>query len=150
MIDKKRILSIKREYLIIAVILGIAMMMIGKLGSLENATEAKESNVTQEMSNFDLFSMETSDSTEYISYLTEQVEGCLKRIEGVGEAEVFMTLEAVSDTYLGNSIPIVQGVLVVTDGAQNPVVVKNITEACQALFSLDAHKIKVVMMKEEN
>lgn len=41
-------------------------------------------------------------------------------------------------------LPEIQGVLVIAEGGDNAVVVKNITEAIQALFGLDAHKIKIM------
>lgn len=40
--------------------------------------------------------------------------------------------------------PDAEGVLVIADGGDNPVVVQNITEAVQALFGLEAHKIKIM------
>lgn len=44
--------------------------------------------------------------------------------------------------------PEIEGVMVVAEGAGNGSVNKNITEAIQALFSIEAHKIKVVKMKQ--
>lgn len=41
-------------------------------------------------------------------------------------------------------VPEVEGVVVVADGGDNAVVVKNITEAVQALFGVEAHKIKIM------
>ena len=43
--------------------------------------------------------------------------------------------------------PKVSGVLVIAQGGDSPVVVQNIQEAVQALFQLEAHKIKVMKMK---
>lgn len=40
--------------------------------------------------------------------------------------------------------PKVEGIVVIAEGGENPVVVKNITEAIQALFDVDTHKIKVM------
>lgn len=40
--------------------------------------------------------------------------------------------------------PEVSGVLVISQGGDNAVVVQNITEAIQALFDIDTHKIKVI------
>ena len=45
------------------------------------------------------------------------------------------------------TMPSVEGVTVVCQGADSTLVQKNISEAIQALFNLDAHKIKVVKMK---
>lgn len=46
-----------------------------------------------------------------------------------------------------NMEPTVEGVVVVAEGGGNEEVRKNITEAIQALFNIEAHKIKVVKMK---
>lgn len=40
--------------------------------------------------------------------------------------------------------PEIEGVVVIAEGGGNAVVVRNITEAVQALFGVDAHKIKVM------
>ncbi len=40
--------------------------------------------------------------------------------------------------------PRIEGVLVVAEGGDNAVVIENITEAVQALFGVDTHKIKVM------
>lgn len=45
--------------------------------------------------------------------------------------------------------PKVQGVLVAAEGGQNTKVAKNITEAIQALFGIEAHKIKIVKMNSQ-
>ncbi len=44
--------------------------------------------------------------------------------------------------------PVVSGVLVIAQGGDNAVVVRNITEAIQALFDIDTHKIKVIKGNE--
>lgn len=43
--------------------------------------------------------------------------------------------------------PEVEGVLVIAQGGDNAVVIGNITEAVQALFGVDTHKIKVMKSK---
>lgn len=45
--------------------------------------------------------------------------------------------------------PEVEGVLVVAEGAGDSVIKKNITEAVQVLFGIDAHRIKVAKKKVE-
>lgn len=40
--------------------------------------------------------------------------------------------------------PEIEGVLVIAEGGDNAVVIENITEAVQALFGVDTHKIKVM------
>ncbi len=41
-------------------------------------------------------------------------------------------------------LPEIEGVVVIADGGDNAVVVRNITEAVQALFGVEAHKIKIM------
>ena len=43
----------------------------------------------------------------------------------------------------------VEGVSVVAEGGDSALVQKNISEVIQALFGIEAHKIKVVKMKQE-
>lgn len=45
--------------------------------------------------------------------------------------------------------PQIAGVVVCAQGGGNPTVNKNITEAIQALFGIDAHKIKVIKMSSK-
>lgn len=44
--------------------------------------------------------------------------------------------------------PSVEGVVVIAQGGDQPVTVQNITEAVQALFNIDTHKIKVMKLNE--
>ncbi|MDD7740632.1 MAG: stage III sporulation protein AG [Fusicatenibacter sp.] len=48
---------------------------------------------------------------------------------------------------ISEEYPAVRGVLVIAEGGDNPVIVKEIKEAVMALFQVDAHKIKVMKMK---
>lgn len=48
-----------------------------------------------------------------------------------------------------NMEPTVEGVVVVAEGGNNAEISKSITEAIQALFNLEAHKIKVIQMKKQ-
>ncbi len=45
--------------------------------------------------------------------------------------------------------PVIEGVVVITQGGDRPEVRKNITEAVAALFGIEPNKIKVVKMKSE-
>lgn len=44
--------------------------------------------------------------------------------------------------------PEVEGVMAVIEGGDNPVVVSQVTDAIQALFHVEAHKIKVLKMED--
>lgn len=131
--------------------------------------------------------------TDKAENLEKKLETVLKKVDGVGEARVLITLKsdgkklvekdasitesassgAASDQ-MGNTLkdssrtentvyernssggespyvtekiePEVAGVLVVAEGGDNPVIVSDITAAVQALFGMEAHKIKVMKM----
>lgn len=51
---------------------------------------------------------------------------------------------------ISEEYPAVRGVLIVAEGGDNPVVIQEIQEAVMALFGVDAHKIKVMKMKERS
>lgn len=66
-----------------------------------------------------------------------------------GETTVYITQGTDSEPYVVKTLtPKVEGVLIAAEGAGTGEVTKNITEAVQALFDLEAHKIKVVKMEK--
>lgn len=66
------------------------------------------------------------------------------------ETTVYSSDGSVSEPYvIKRLLPKVEGVLVVAQGAGNGTINKSITEIVQALFDLEAHKIKVVPMEVE-
>lgn len=82
---------------------------------------------------------------EYSALLEKQLEEMLSKVSGVGAVEVMITLQTIEerDQIL---YPKVEGVLVSCQGAGKGSVNADITEAVQALFNLDAHKVKVLSM----
>lgn len=92
-------------------------------------------------------------SLEYEEELEMRLEEILSQMEGVGEVEVMITLKSSAETrdrsftYTAQNIyPEVEGVFVVSQGGDNSSVKLAITEAIQALFGIDVHKIKIVKM----
>ena len=65
------------------------------------------------------------------------------------ETTVYVTDSAGNKTPYVSKIrePSIEGVTVVAQGGGNAVIQKNITEVIQALFGIEAHKIKIVKMK---
>lgn len=67
------------------------------------------------------------------------------------ETTIYRTEGSNSEPYVVKTIlPKVEGVLVVAEGAGNGSVNKSITEIVQALFGVEAHKVKVVARKTES
>ena len=127
----------------------------------------------------------------YQEYMEKRLANALEYIEGVGRAEVVITMKSSGTKVVekdqssssqimseedsnggtresedrtsdktsvytqqsdGSQVPYVskemtpevEGVLVIADGGDSPVVVQNITEAVQALLGVEAHKIKIM------
>ena len=73
--------------------------------------------------------------TAQASELESRLERILSKTEGVGQVNVMISVKEKEQ---------VEGVVVVSEGADNAVVVRNITEIVKALFPVDSHKIKVI------
>ena len=64
------------------------------------------------------------------------------------EETVFTEKEGNQSPYIIKTVvPSVEGIIVVMDGGNNPQVAGAVTEAVQALFHVEAHKIKVLKME---
>lgn len=130
------------------------------------------------------------DSSRYIRVMENRLKSVLSKVEGVGDANVMITLEASSEKVTLKDIPKsseitnetaengtvrqqtnsrsdestiyseegkgkvpyvvkeiepkIMGVVVVSEGGGNPAIKKEIIEAVQVLFGIEAHKIKVM------
>lgn len=86
-----------------------------------------------------------SDDNEQISESTElelRLKTLLESMRNVGNVRVMITEQRSGE---------IEGIVVIADGGENAVVVRQVTEVVQALFSIDAHKIKVIgsIIKQE-
>ena len=81
--------------------------------------------------------------------LEEKLRALLSEVEGVGEVKVMVMADEEKDAggFYYSGTPKVTGVLIAAEGAARPVVVREIQEAVQALFQVEAHKIKVMKLK---
>ena len=133
----------------------------------------------------------TTSMEAYEEYLERRLSSALEYVEGVGRAEVVITLKSSGQRvvekdqssssqssseedqnggtretqnrssdktsvytkgsdgsqtpYISKEMtPEIEGVLVIAEGGENAVVIQNITEAIQALFGVEAHKIKIM------
>lgn len=113
----------------------------------------------------------------YESEIEKRLSAILSDVSGVGENQVMITLESTAEkvvekdretdetsvreetVYTGDReeevpyvkkemTPKIEGVVVIAEGGDDPVTIQNITEAVQALFDVDTHKIKVMKMNE--
>lgn len=155
----------------VVILCGILLVIIsmGTSFSGESAIkqEEKEENDTKE-----------HVTSGYKEKMEQELVQILQNVEGVGRVKVMLTLKSggtkvtlkdntdsgdkvEEETVLiedgeRNSTPYVvqetepelEGVVIVCEGGDNVLIKKEITEAAQALFQIDSHKIKVMKCKE--
>ena len=150
----------KKEKLFFILLIGL-LLLIAALPVKERETlktQQEEYSVTEP----------AKEQKDWQQQMEEQLEEVLKKVKGVGKAEVILTCEGTEKNLVekdekdtvytkdakGNQIPYltsqqypkVIGVVVVAEGGDNPVIIGNIQEAVQVLFQVEAHKIKVMKM----
>lgn len=87
---------------------------------------------------------------EYTDYLENRLITVLSDVDSVGEMEVMITLKSSEERVAEKNesektiMPEIEGVVISCTGGDSAVVVEEITEAVQALFSVESHKIKVL------
>lgn len=151
--------GLKKEYLAIALLVGVLCLILAIPVKKETK---KEETVGIEKGNDEL------KESVWQEQMQARLQSMLNESEGVGETKVFLTFENTWEDVVekdenqtvfekdatGNQTPYVKtqkypkigGVLILAKGADNPVVVQNIQEAVQALFQVEAHRIKVMKM----
>lgn len=150
----------KRQQILIVFLTGILLLVIAA------PDRKKEDAVTAEKS------VPDAGNLAYEEELENKLEQVLMQIEGVGRARVMLTFTASSEKIVekddkstvyerppgGGETPYVvreihprpQGILVIAEGGGNAVAEKNIREAVQALFGIEAHKIRIMKMTRTN
>ncbi|WP_122642933.1 stage III sporulation protein AG [Luxibacter massiliensis] len=178
-----------KNQLLIIFLAGLLLVVIAIPASDKKGggTEREDTSVQDGLSSYS----SQNSSGEYEEYMERRVAEALECVEGVGKAEVMITLkssgqkivekdqqsssqvsqeedssggtrtvedqtadktsiyEQTSDgsqsPYVSKEMaPEIAGVLVIAQGGDDAVVVQNITEAIQALFGVEAHKIKIM------
>lgn len=131
--------SITKQQWAILILAGLILAVIAIPTS--NTQESAESVFSAGASAED-----TADSAGNL--FAAQLEAMLGQVEGVGEVKVMLyTQDGGQYSVYGDSQGEICGVLIVAEGADNPLTVKNIQDAVMSLFQVDAHKIKVMKMK---
>lgn len=83
----------------------------------------------------------------------EDSEGGMRTVNSVdaGESTVYSSEGSSSEPYVVKTIsPEIEGVVVLAEGAGKGEVSRNISEAIQVLFGIEAHRIKVIKMDSTN
>ncbi len=129
---------LKKENMVLLILGGLLLVVIA-------IPVEKEETVTAATDSESYYASQPQVVDEYSALLEKQLEEMLSKVSGVGTVEVMITLKTIEerDQIL---YPEVEGVLVSCEGAGRGTVNADITEAVQALFDLDAHKVKVLPM----
>ncbi len=129
---------LKKENMVLLILGGLLLVVIGI------PVKKEESKTVMEEGIYPVTEADYSVD-EYSANLEKQLEEMLSKVSGVGDVEVMITLKTTTEKE-GIIYPQVEGVLVSCQGAGRGSVNAEITEALQALFNLDAHKVKVLSM----
>ncbi len=150
----------------ILLLAGVLLVVIAMPVEKKGEREVKQEERTEKRTKLD-----------YESEMEEKLSEILSDVQGVGENQVMITLRSTAErivekdeetdektrretTVYRNTdeeevpyvkkemTPKIEGVVVIAEGGDDAVVVKNITEAVQTLFGVDTHKIKVMKMNE--
>lgn len=88
---------------------------------------------------------DTESTSESVEEADSEGGTRISSSHSVKEASIYESGEEDGDPYIiKEKSPVISGVVVISQGGDNAVVVKNITEAVQALFDIDTHKIKII------
>ena len=148
----------------VAIIIAIIYFSLISSNSAQSGSSTNDDNITQEF----------SSSMEYVNYLENKLENVLTKVKGAGNVEVAITLEKgfeyiyateeeTKTTSNGTSItsetvvmvdgqpllleeiyPIVQGIVVVSSGADDLSVKLNILSVLQTVIEIDNSKINII------
>ena len=143
----------RKENFMVILLLGVLLLVAAwpvEKKSRSTGTGTKSSMTDSALSFLDYGgSTSTEDTREtYVVSLEHSLEELLSTMEGVGENKVMITLKpSTRNTYYSSASTMeIEGVVVCAKGAANGKVAKNISEVIQALFGLEAHKIKIAKM----
>ena len=104
---------------------------------------------------FSIFAKQQS-SEEYCTYLSDNLHSIITKIDGVGEAQIFLTLDNNGENvYLDNSdtktksiTPVVRGVVIVCDGGDDPLIVARVMSAVTKSLDISSDKVCVTKLSK--
>lgn len=115
--------KVKKEYLVYGLLGGILLLVIAMP---VKSTDTAESDASVR------------------SELETQLTAALNQMQYTGKVWTTITMEPYVE---GRESPEIRGVLILCEHGDEPAVIREIIESVQALFQLEAHKIKVIKMR---
>lgn len=136
---------LKKETCVLLLLFGILFMVIQlPVGGETTSGIPKKSESVRQLYNVDEYDF-WEERTEYQNAIETRMEQILSKMNGVGNVAVMVTLRRDDGFEMEREGETnVEGVFIVAEGGDNPEVNLQITEACQALFGISAHKIVIV------
>lgn len=163
----------KKDQWLIFFLAGILVLVIAMPSGAKENNEIKDGSDEKKQSE-----PQVVEDDFYEERIETRLEDILHKIHGAGKVEVMITLknhgesvvekdvqrmsEQVSEVTVYEDqteeggpfvakeiVPEIEGVLVVAQGGGNAIVAQNISEAVQALFDIEIHKIKIVKMNSQ-
>jgi stage III sporulation protein AG len=126
--------------LVLVIVCGVFLLLLAYPGSSVSSTVSTGSTLQED---------DTSSQESYKEARERELKELLQKVDGVGDAEVMITLKTSSEKVTQNeNTPEITGVVIVCEGGQDSAIKREITEAVSALFSIDSHKIKIMKSKE--
>lgn len=165
---KKKYWPPGKDQLLILVLLGLLLAVI----AIPADQKEKESVPVEESE-----TQKAEETISYESRMEQKLEALLGSVDGVGKVRVMLTFEGTGEKTVekdqtltaeetreetvyeekgsseripyvtSETNPKVEGVLVIAEGGGNSRIKQEILEAAQALFGIDAHKIKIMKME---
>lgn len=167
---KKKYWPPKKDQLLILVLFGLLLAVIAVPVEERKETEAirQENGQSEDIS---------TEERSYEQEMERKLEELLGQVQGVGQVRVMLTFQGTGEKKVekdasaseeehreetvyeergssertpyvtSESNPKVEGVLVIAQGGGNSRIRQEILEAAQALFGVDAHKIKIMKME---
>lgn len=158
----------QKENLVILVLAGILLIVISLPTKEENDRESNTNLYEESQEEVTVQESKEQMTEDYVSSLEKKLAQTLSKIKGAGNVHVMITLQESEELVVEKDIlaqeeqtvyesegdasvpyviktiyPKVAGVVVVAEGAGTGKVTQHITEAVQALFDIELHKIKV-------
>ena len=125
--------KLKKEYLAVALLVGILCLILAIPVKKETINET---NTAIEEKSEDLKEFLTFENS-WENVVEKDENQTVFQKDATGNQTPYVKMQ---------KYPKISGVLILAKGADNPVVVQNIQEAVQALFQVEAHRIKVMKM----
>ena len=167
---KKKYWPPRKDQLLVLVLFGLLLAVIAVPVEKKREVPQEPEEVSREETK--------EPGEDYESRMEEKLEELLSQVEGVGKVQVMLTFEGSGEKKVEKDVsstgqesreetvyqeqgsseripyvtsernPKAAGVLIIAEGGGNSRIRQEILEAAQALFGIEAHKIKIMKMEE--